>query len=90
MYAGFLSEAAAEHPGLGRGAALARAASEAWSGLAATLLEASEAADPSPPLWARIGDRAGAVLEAEERLWAELDRGAAQAELSPGTSSRAK
>jgi hypothetical protein len=89
MYAGFLAEAAAEHPQLVNADSLARRASEAWSELAAGLLEASEAHAGEPPLWARIGRRAGAVLEAEERLWAELD-GVAQAELSAGTSSRAK
>jgi Domain of unknown function (DUF4872)/Butirosin biosynthesis protein H, N-terminal len=88
MYAGFLAEAAAVHPRLERAPGLAERASRGWTELASALLEASEADEPEPALWARIGERAGSVLDAEEGLWAELDE--AQAELSAGTSSLAK
>jgi hypothetical protein len=89
MYSRFLAEAAAEHRALEPAAELAGRASGGWSELAAALLEASESDDRDAPLWGRIGERAAAVLEAEERLWTELDR-VAQAELSAGTSNRAK
>jgi hypothetical protein len=48
------------------------AASECWTRLATTLFAASEADEPKPELWAAVGTQAGAVLEAEERLWAAL------------------
>jgi hypothetical protein len=66
MYSRFLAEAGRDE------AAIAAEAAAGWSELAVALLEASEAERPEPRLWARIGDRAAAVLEAEERLWPAL------------------
>jgi hypothetical protein len=66
MYSRFLAEAGREE------AAIAAKAAAGWTELAGALLEASEAEAPEPRLWRRIGDRAAAVLEAEERLWAAL------------------
>jgi hypothetical protein len=66
MYARFLEEVGSAQ------APLAATAAREWTGLAAALLEASEADEPRPELWARVGDRARAVLEAEERLWPAL------------------
>jgi hypothetical protein len=89
MYSRFLAEAAAEHRVLEAGAELARRASEAWTELAAALLDASGGEVGDAFLWGRIGELAAVVLEAEERLWTELDR-TSQAELSAGTAKRAK
>ncbi len=50
-------------------AALAAAASEAWTALAGELFAASETDEPDPAGWERIGTAAGRVLELEERLW---------------------
>jgi Domain of unknown function (DUF4872)/Butirosin biosynthesis protein H, N-terminal len=73
MYARFLGEAvAAGYRSFGDGAELAATASAAWSELAGALQAASEEDEPQPELWARTADRAGAVLEAEERLWDNL------------------
>jgi len=66
MYSRFLAEAGREE------AAIATDAAAGWTELAEALLEASEADVPEPRLWSRIGDRAAAVLEAEERLWPAL------------------
>ena len=68
MYSRFLEEAGYEE------AALAGTASERWTALAGDLLAASDEAEPSPALWAGIGAEAGAVLDAEERLWGSLSR----------------
>ena len=46
---------------------------ERWTGLAAALHEASESDEPEAALWSRIGDEAGRVLEAEQRMWSALD-----------------
>jgi hypothetical protein len=43
-----------------------------WTALADALLAASDAERPEPQLWFDVGERAGAVLEAEERLWPAL------------------
>jgi hypothetical protein len=66
MYSSFLAEAGREE------AAIAAEAAAGWTELAAALQEASEAEAPEPALWSRVGDRAQAVLEAEERLWPAL------------------
>ena len=66
MYSRFLAECGREE------AALAAEAAERWTALAAALLAASEAENPEPALWTRIGDRAAAVLACEERLWPAL------------------
>jgi hypothetical protein len=68
MYARFLEEA-----GYGE-SALAAEAAERWTELAEALLVASERADPVERLWSRIGEEAGRVLDAEERLWTALRR----------------
>ena len=67
MYARFLEEA-----GHVQGAALAHEAAADWAELAAALLAASEADEPEAALWSRVDDRAGQVLDAEERLWTRL------------------
>jgi hypothetical protein len=67
MYSRFLGEV-----GRADAAALAADAAEGWTSLAAALYEASELDQPEPELWRRISCAAGEVLEAEERLWAEL------------------
>jgi hypothetical protein len=66
MYSRFLDEAGYEE------AALAAEAAADWTVLAATLQEASERDDPEPTIWSRIGEQAGAVLDAEQRLWTSL------------------
>jgi len=66
MYSRFLAECANE-----QAAAAAEAASR-WTALATSLLAASEAETPQPPLWTTAGECAAAVLEAEERLWTAL------------------
>jgi hypothetical protein len=66
MYSRFLAEAGREEAGL------AAEAAAGWTALAASLLEASEAEEPDPGLWATIGDRAQRILDSEERLWPAL------------------
>jgi hypothetical protein len=66
MYARFLEEAGYEE------SALAVEAAERWTQLATALHEASESEEPGAGLWSRIGDEAGAVLEAEQRMWSAL------------------
>jgi hypothetical protein len=66
MYSRFLEEA-------GHGeSALAQAAAERWTALAQSARKASEGDEPDPAHWRELGSRAGAVLEAEEGLWASL------------------
>ena len=67
LYSRFLAEV-----GRTEEATLAAAAAAAWTALAGALFAASEGDEPDPAGWARIGDRAGTVLEAEERLWSRL------------------
>jgi len=66
MYSGFLAEAGYEEAGL------ARAAGESWTALADAFREASESDEPEASRWARIGELAAEVLEAEQRLWSSL------------------
>jgi hypothetical protein len=66
MYARFLEEAGYEE------SALAAEAAERWTQLATALHEASESEEPGAGLWSRIGDEAGAVLEAEQRMWSAV------------------
>jgi hypothetical protein len=66
MYSRFLEEA-----GYGE-SALAGAAAEAWTALAAAAQAASEPEQPDPALWTDVGAEAARVLEAEERLWGAL------------------
>jgi hypothetical protein len=66
MYSGFLAEAGY------REAELAREAGGGWTALADAFREASEGEAPDPGQWRGIGDLAGTVLEAEERLWNAL------------------
>jgi Domain of unknown function (DUF4872)/Butirosin biosynthesis protein H, N-terminal len=66
MYSRFLEEAGSDHAGL------AAAAATHWTSLAAALLAASEASEPEPESWSRVGSEAGRVLETEERLWRAL------------------
>ncbi len=66
MYARFLDEAGFEQ------AKIAAEAAKGWTALAAELLAASESEQAEPTVWGRIGERAQAVLEAEERLWPSL------------------
>ena len=68
MYSRFLAEAGRDE------ARIAAEAAAGWSALAAELLAASEAEAPDAAAWRRIGERAGAVLATEERLW-ECARG---------------
>jgi hypothetical protein len=69
MYSRFLAEAGHDE------AQTAAEAAARWTALAAALLDASEAEAADPVAWARIGDQAAAVLEAEERLWPALATG---------------
>jgi hypothetical protein len=66
MYSRFLEEAGYDE------SALAAEAAAYWTELAEALLAASESDEPRADAWSRIEDQAGAVLEAEERLWAAL------------------
>jgi hypothetical protein len=66
MYSRFLEEAGYAE------AELAREAASRWTALAQALKECSEEEEPRDELWAAVGERAGAVLEAEEHLWNEL------------------
>ncbi len=66
MYSRFLAEAGRDE------ARIAAEAAAGWSALAADLLAASESEAPEAAAWRRIGERAGAVLATEERLWESL------------------
>ncbi|HVY95881.1 MAG TPA: BtrH N-terminal domain-containing protein [Solirubrobacterales bacterium] len=66
MYSRFLAEAGRPE------APLAAAAGERWTELAEAFKAASESDEPEPALWRRVDAGAGAVLEAERRLWAAL------------------
>jgi len=66
MYSRFLAEVGYEE------SALAGAAAEAWTAVAAAAQAASEPEQPDPALWAAVGAEAATVLEAEERLWDAL------------------
>ena len=66
MYSRFLEEAGSEH------ASLAATVAASWTSLAGALLAASEASGPEAELWSRVRLEAGAVLDAEERLWGAL------------------
>jgi hypothetical protein len=68
MYSRFLEEAGSDQ------APVAREAAELWTALAGELQAASVPDEPVREQWARIADRAAAVLEAEERLWPALAR----------------
>jgi hypothetical protein len=67
MYSRFLAEV-----GRGEEAALAAAASEAWTELAGSLLAASEQDQAEAELWEEIGAKGEQVLATEERLWSVL------------------
>jgi Butirosin biosynthesis protein H, N-terminal/Domain of unknown function (DUF4872) len=66
MYSRFLDEAGRPE------AELCADAAGRWTGLADALREASDRDDPEPALWQRVGEQAGSVLDAEERLWPAL------------------
>jgi hypothetical protein len=66
MYGRFLEEAGRPE------APLAAASGERWTELADAFKAASESDEPEPGLWRRVDAGAGAVLEAERRLWTEL------------------
>ena len=66
MYSRFLEEAGRPE------AALAAGAAAAWTDLAAAFHAASERDAPVPSLWGAIGEAAGTVAGAEERLWTAL------------------
>ncbi len=66
MYSRFLEEA--DRPE----APLAAEAAARWTELAGAFHAASERDDPDPALWREIGDAAGRVAEAEQRLWNAL------------------
>jgi hypothetical protein len=68
MYSRFLDEAGRDE------APLAAHAAARWTSLAEDLLAASEAEEPQPELWSRVGATAAEVLDAEERLWPALAR----------------
>lgn len=66
MYSRFLAE-------VGRPESdVAATAARRWTELAEDLLTASEQEQPEPAVWRRVGERAAAVLETEERLWDAL------------------
>jgi hypothetical protein len=67
MYSRFLDEAGYDE------SALAADAAAQWTELAEALLAASESDQPRAELWSGIAEQAGRVLEAEERLWLELE-----------------
>jgi hypothetical protein len=69
MYSRFLREAGSEHAGL------AAEAAARWTALGETLLSASESDEPDGGQWARAGEQAAGVLDAEERLWSALAPG---------------
>ena len=66
MYARFLAECGRPE------AELAADAARRWTERSAPLLAASEAKAPEPELWRSVGELAGDVLAAEERLWPAL------------------
>ena len=66
MYSRFLDEVGHQ------GAPLAAEAAGLWTALAEHLLAASEADEPRPEIWSRVGAAAAEVLGAEERLWPAL------------------
>jgi Butirosin biosynthesis protein H, N-terminal/Domain of unknown function (DUF4872) len=66
MYSRFLAEAGRTE------AALAGEAAAAWTELASELLAASEEDEADAGAWTRIGERAKAILELEDRLWEAL------------------
>ncbi|MGE5335948.1 MAG: BtrH N-terminal domain-containing protein [Nitrososphaerota archaeon] len=66
MYSRFLAEAGRDE------APLAAAAGARWTELAEAFRAASESDEPQPRLWREVGAGAGAVLEAERRLWTAL------------------
>ena len=85
LYSRFLAEV-----GRTDEAALAAAAAEAWTALAAELYAASELDDPDAALWSRIGEQAAAVLGLEERSGtpcAELSRSSRISRTSAATDS---
>jgi hypothetical protein len=67
MYSRFLEQAGYAEP-----AGRAARAAAGWTALADALKTASEAEEPDPPGWQRIGELTRDVLAAEERLWEEL------------------
>ena len=67
MYSHFLDEV-----GRSQEAELAAEAARSWTALAEAFHAASEADDPEPRLWERIGKEASGCLSAEERLWESL------------------
>ena len=68
MYSRFLRESGNDD------APLAAHAAARWTSLAEALLAASEADEPQPELWSRVGGAAAEVLDVEERLWPALAR----------------
>jgi Butirosin biosynthesis protein H, N-terminal/Domain of unknown function (DUF4872) len=66
MYSRFLAEAGRDE------APLAAEAAARWSELAEAFRAASEDEEPQPGPWRAVEERAGAVLEAERRLWTSL------------------
>ena len=66
MYARFLEETGYDE------APLAEEASARWTELAEAFKTASESDDPEPGLWRAVDAAAGAVAEAEDRLWTAL------------------
>jgi Butirosin biosynthesis protein H, N-terminal/Domain of unknown function (DUF4872) len=66
MYSRFLREAGSEQ------ADLAAEAAARWTALGETLLSASESDELDSRQWARAGEQAAGVLDAEERLWPAL------------------
>jgi hypothetical protein len=66
MYARFLEEAGRDE------APLAHEAAARWTALAESLKAASESEEPEIGLWRQVDAAAGAVAEAEDRLWTSL------------------
>lgn len=66
MYSRFLEEA-----GYGQSALAAEAAAR-WTELAVAAREASDSNEAKPERWRRLGDEAGRVQAAEEKLWTAL------------------
>jgi Butirosin biosynthesis protein H, N-terminal/Domain of unknown function (DUF4872) len=66
MYSRFLAECGRDE------SKLAADAAARWTELAGELQTASELDQPDPTVWGRVGHRAAAVLDAEERLWPRL------------------
>jgi hypothetical protein len=67
MYSRFLEEA-----GYTKQAPIAAEAAADWTALAEAFREASEGDEPASSLWERVDARAGACLDAEQRLWMAL------------------